>query len=528
MTQSEPDPRRASARARRRRTHLERCWDLSLRLLSATSVDDVSRAAVEAVARAWRAAEVVLAILPGADRELSLVHRHPRSRDVLPDGVVWAAAGMALDHGSPVWEVDAHAFLASRGLPPAQSLRNLLAIPLQLGAAPPGAIIAANASPASSLPRYAAEAEELLRPLPYAFSHCWLLESSARELRILEAIQERDDHMLAYVDRTRRFVRANAAFAAAVGVPQEQLVGMTIDEAMPAASSLLAACREALASAGEVSTEEISQLLPQVSEQQASYWNWHVTPVRGLSGEPEGVVVSAQDVTAHVEVREKLIEAERVRTRMAEALNAELNHRIKNNLAMVAGLLRMQLEEAGQEEEGTALIRQAIQRLGALAAVHEQLCDTQVGEVEIVDMIRRVATSAGKTLGGEQVQVSVAGEAVRCHARTATIVSVVTNELVTNALKHGRSYQGGPPVIRVEVGRRGGELHLAVWNSGGLPPGGVPQPGEQLGLRLVQDLVSQCEGHFALTAHQGGVLARVVLEEARLDEGDAGQGGAVS
>jgi PAS domain S-box-containing protein len=435
--------------------------------------------------------------------------------------VVWAAAATALERGSPVWEVNASAFLASHGLPPAALLRNLLAVPLALGAAPPGVVVAANASPKSNLPRYAAEAEELLRPLPHAFSHCWLLETSARELRILEAIQERDDHMLAYVNRERRFMRANAAFAAAVGVPQEELIGMTIDEAMPAASSLLAACQDALASTGGISTEETSQLLPQVSEHQASYWNWHVTPVRGRSGEPEGVVVSAQDVTAHVRVQEKLIEAERVRTRMAEALNAELNHRIKNNLAMVAGLLRMQLDEAGPGDTGTALIRQAIQRLGALAAVHEQLSDTQVGEVEIVDMIRRVATSAGKTLGGEQVQVSVAGEAVHCPARTATIVSVVTNELITNALKHGGSGEGGTPVIRVDVGRRGGELHLGVWNSGGLPASGVPQPREQSGLRLVQDLVSQCEGRFALTPHEGGVLARVVLEEARLGEGDA-------
>ncbi len=520
MPQSEPHPRRAAARVRRRRVHLEACRELSARLLEATTVEEVAQLTVEAVVQASGASAALL-VVPyrfGSRDEMLYEHGSLGPGERLPEEVVQSVLTATLARNAPTSEADAPAFLRRQGLPPVPWMHSFIAVPLRLGVIPVGAVLACNPPSPQELPRRAEEIMDLVRPVPHAFSHCWFVRTSARDLRILEAIQESAGSMLAYLDRDLRFVQVNSAFADMLGLPREQLLGAALTEVMSASHSLVTACRQAVENCGAASAHEA----PQVSEQATGYWNWHVTPILDHLGTIEGVVVSMQEVTAQVHAREQLLEAERVRARMAEALNAELNHRIKNNLAMVASLLRMQLDDAMQEEGGAEAIRQAIQRLRALAAVHEQLCDTQVGEVEIVDVIRRVATNAGRTLGGEQVQVAVAGEALHCPARTATIVSVVTNELITNAVKHGRSYEGGPPAIRVDVGRHGGELRLAVWNSGGLPSADAPPSREQLGLRLVQELVSQCEGRFALTAHEGGVLAQVVLEEARLGEGDAG------
>ncbi len=65
------------------------------------------------------------------------------------------------------------------------------------------------------------------------------------------------------------------------------------------------------------------------------------------------VLLVARDVTAEIEQRERALAAERARTEMAEHLNEEINHRARNNLAMVSGLLQTQaLQEKNPQVAG--------------------------------------------------------------------------------------------------------------------------------------------------------------------------------
>ena len=66
-------------------------------------------------------------------------------------------------------------------------------------------------------------------------------------------------------------------------------------------------------------------------------------PVHDEAGGVIGVASATVDLTPIKQAEEAVLEAERARTRLAQALTSEIAHRTKNNLAIVAGLLQLQM-----------------------------------------------------------------------------------------------------------------------------------------------------------------------------------------
>jgi two-component sensor histidine kinase len=119
------------------------------------------------------------------------------------------------------------------------------------------------------------------------------------------------------------------------------------------------------------------------------------------------------------------------------------------------------------------------------------------------------------------VAISVDGDALHYPSSTATNISVIANELITNAVRHGTPEDDGQRRVDVRLGCDDGAFRLSVWNSGNSVPAGL-DPSQQtgLGLSLVQSLVvGQYRGAFTLAPDGDGTLARVEISDERLREG---------
>ena len=207
-----------------------------------------------------------------------------------------------------------------------------------------------------------------------------------------------------------------------------------------------------------------------------------------------------------------IADREQARAELAETMNAEISHRVKNNLAMAAGLLQLQI--AGQSGPQVAeMLRDTIARLHAFATVHEQLTATLGADIKLLSALRGIADTIRSVFPEENVAVSVEGGEVACPARVATALCLVVNELMTNAIKHGAPGSEGRLEVAVRLAREADRLELSVWNSGNPVPANL-DPGTQrgTGLALVQGLiVGQYGGSFVLQPENGGSLARVVV-----------------
>jgi two-component sensor histidine kinase/putative methionine-R-sulfoxide reductase with GAF domain len=198
----------------------------------------------------------------------------------------------------------------------------------------------------------------------------------------------------------------------------------------------------------------------------------------------------------------------------ASTLLQEMHHRVRNNLQTVAALLSIQLRQLG-EEPAAVHLREAVSRIQAIAAVHDLLSDERrLGGATIDAIARLVAEEAHSTLipPGLRVQFVIPKSDIAVSSKQATVLALLTNELVSNAVTHGFK---GRSHGRVSIcARREGNLAtLEVANDGQrVPEGFNPNESRGLGMRIVQRLVSSdLRGEFTIQSGDAGTVASITF-----------------
>src|SRR5687767_9430233 len=143
---------------------------------------------------------------------------------------------------------------------------------------------------------------------------------------------------------------------------------------------------------------------------------------------------------------------------MRGVLAQEIHHRVKNNLQTVASLLRLQARGADPVDPRKAL-DDSVNRILAIAAVHEVLTERRDDDVELGELLERLQAMLVQGLGrGKHVESRL--EPVSLHGGQATALALVFSELLQNALEHGGDS------VTVELARRNGEVRLSVADDG--------------------------------------------------------------
>ena len=186
-----------------------------------------------------------------------------------------------------------------------------------------------------------------------------------------------------------------------------------------------------------------------------------------------------------------------------ELLIGELNHRVKNMLAIVQSL-------AAQTFKGAAppTVRRAFDsRLAALAASHDVLTAENWESASIREIVGKAALGCGAD--GDRTRLE--GPDVRLDPRTAVSLSLALHELCTNAVKYGAFLNdSGTVTISWEIlGSAGVGLRL-IWEEHGGPPVAPPKS-RGFGSRMIERaLAGELGGTARLEFLPGGV--RCVLE----------------
>lgn len=177
-------------------------------------------------------------------------------------------------------------------------------------------------------------------------------------------------------------------------------------------------------------------------------------------------------------------------------LTREMSHRVKNSLASVVGLLRLQARNAQSEDVQNAL-KDAASRITTIAQVHDHLWrSTEIGFVDISDFAGELCSKLQETAPGHRVSCTFGH--LMISADKAIPLGLLINEIVTNAAKH--AYPGGSGAIHVSGERRGADLHVVVSDEGiGLPKDfDIDQPRASLGFKVIKSLLTQLEGRMTV------------------------------
>jgi two-component sensor histidine kinase len=199
-----------------------------------------------------------------------------------------------------------------------------------------------------------------------------------------------------------------------------------------------------------------------------------------------------------------------------EMLLREVNHRVKNSLQLVLSMLSLQAGEfrdAGARE----LFAKAIARVTAIASIHERLYqDTDPLTIDMQTYLSGLCVELARAGIGEERHADLRTdiEPLRLPTENGVSLALIVNELVMNALKHGRPSER-PAIIRVSLRRLDpGQARLTIADNG---PGKGPdasgssiKPASGLGSRLISMLVRQLNGQLHIE-HADGYAAHITF-----------------
>lgn len=189
---------------------------------------------------------------------------------------------------------------------------------------------------------------------------------------------------------------------------------------------------------------------------------------------------------------------ERVRLeRQKDFLLRELNHRIKNNLALITSIINLKEESLGARGD-LADIRSQIE---AVRIVHEKLHQSEdTGRINFREYIEEFLQTVFGTLAAGTVDLHIDMDAISVKSDEAISLGLIINEVATNAIKHGfRSDEAAHFTVELEQDATSDESVLALSNTGNPFPHdiGLDHP-DTLGLRIIVELITQLGGTVEL------------------------------
>ncbi len=181
-----------------------------------------------------------------------------------------------------------------------------------------------------------------------------------------------------------------------------------------------------------------------------SFEAWTET-VRGRSvpfTEPERHVAESLRATL-IEVVLRMSDDAHVERQQAaerqELLIAELNHRVRNILSLIRGLVRQSRSASGSIEE---YVGELDGRIHALARAHNQITSDNWGPAPLRGLIE---TEAAAYLGGKADRVRADGPEVLLSPQAFSTLALVVHELMTNSAKYGGLSDSGHVDVRWSV-----------------------------------------------------------------------------
>jgi PAS domain S-box-containing protein len=264
----------------------------------------------------------------------------------------------------------------------------------------------------------------------------------------------------------------NAAFQKLTGYSNDELIGRNcrLLQGPETSRETVSRIRDAIAAGQDLSVDILNY-----KKDGSLFWNaLFVSPVRDEDGKIVYFFASQLDFTnikskeaelaaarhqAEAEVAERtgdLQESLAARTLLVH----EVDHRVKNNLATMASIVKMQVrltDDVGQQQ---ALLS-VLNRIEAISTVQRKLFTTNdVTRFDIADFARELATDLVEAIKRDDIRLTLDVSPVFVPAVKATPLSLIVNELVGDAVRRGLADSGGE--IHVVVRRLNGHFLIRV------------------------------------------------------------------
>lgn len=208
------------------------------------------------------------------------------------------------------------------------------------------------------------------------------------------------------------------------------------------------------------------------------------------------------------EIDKGVAERERRLKLLDQALD-EIDHRTRNNYSTVLALIQLQAQRSQNTSVSTAL-QQVADRIQAIASASDRLAlrSGDLDRIKLDDHLCGLVDQIDRGIARDGIHVGCEVDEVSASPDTTTSISIIVNELVTNAIKHAFNGEGSGSVwVR---GKAGKSFELTVEDDGrGIQ---AVKPGRGgLGTKLVESFVRQLKAEHEVISTGQGTVHRLVI-----------------
>ncbi len=207
-----------------------------------------------------------------------------------------------------------------------------------------------------------------------------------------------------------------------------------------------------------------------------------------------------RDITDRKAAEKELMESYEERG----ALLSEIHHRVKNNLAIISGLIQLQILEA-EDEKTAEQLNKSVNRIKSIALIHEQLYQSKsFSEISLKENIKNQAETLLTMYNSEistHVDMKLDLEDVQININQALTCGLLLNEILTNAFKHAfKNRDTGQ--IQIKLKETDGKISLTVRDNGVGIPNEQESP-KNLGRTLIGTFIQQLRADAEVKGEEG-------------------------
>jgi two-component sensor histidine kinase len=194
------------------------------------------------------------------------------------------------------------------------------------------------------------------------------------------------------------------------------------------------------------------------------------------------------------------------------ALLQEVNHRVRNNLSAIVGLLQLEQRHArpGDAAAYSEMVSDLVKRVQAMAAIHNLLSASGWSPVSFGQLVTQIVQTVIKTLPAhKRLSLQVDAPPVLLKSDQAHHLALVIAELTTNAVKYALG-EREQVTVSVQARQSAGWLEFEFRDDGpGYPDDTLRMECQQIGFQLIQKIVAQ-NLHGEVHLHNDGGAVAVV------------------
>ncbi|MEL7834214.1 PAS domain S-box protein [Fodinibius sp. Rm-B-1B1-1] len=223
-------------------------------------------------------------------------------------------------------------------------------------------------------------------------------------------------------------------------------------------------------------------------------------PLRGIPGLENCMCGICTDVSDRVKYEQELEDS----LKEKETLLQEIHHRVKNNLAVVSGMMELQTFNTDNEEV-KGLLDDSKNRIKTMALIHEKLYESSsLSRIDFGSYVEDLLGNIGKVSAiDKQIKIDLNYDSFNLNVNQAVPSALIINEVVANAFEHA-FVDKKEGLIEVTLKQNGENITVNIKDNGrGLPDDSDYRSEKSIGITIIETLIKQLEAEQKIENNNG-------------------------